>query len=203
MNRPNADQVRAAAAIMKQFAASTKGSASDTQTETAVYSVAAALGAPGQPAQEYADAIEKATNEPTPTVQMLEGDENEFTVVAENPLGLPVGKTYYSYEQENASDDEPDGDTSDVNENGDGEFDDGSNTDNSDDGKDTGYSMEELGKMNKDDLVAAVNAELADTFDEDAPQITKDYGSKAEIIESVGVLRETGAWPEEDEEAAS
>lgn len=180
MQRPNPNQIRAAAAILKQFAVTTKGTASEAVTENTVYSIAAALGAPGEPSQEYSDAVAKATSGDIKTISMIEGDINEFVVKTENPLGLPVGASYViaAPDTDDEEDEKPAQDTDVKKE----------------------LSIEELGKLNKENLVAAVNEEIAAYYEEDAPQIDDTYGTKAEIIESVTVLRKERVWPENDEE---
>lgn len=119
MMRPTPEQIRAAAAIIKQFATQTKGTASPTQTENAAHSVASVLGFVGTPAAQYMDAVNAAMDEPANTVVMLEpfddtaeeGGVAGFYVRAENPLGLKIGKTFI--DADTLPDDEADGMTAD------------------------------------------------------------------------------------------
>lgn len=87
-------QVKAASAILKQFSTTHGGSASDTVLANAVYSLYAALGGPGYPAAEYADAVAQATGNEMKLRPMILKTGDGFEVTGENPMGLSVGKVY-------------------------------------------------------------------------------------------------------------
>lgn len=94
MERPNATQVAAASAILKKFAQETRGTAADTAISSAVYSIFSALSGIGQPAEQYSDVVKHATGGDFTVKPMIERTSDGFKVLADNPLGLPVGNFY-------------------------------------------------------------------------------------------------------------
>lgn len=184
MERPNPEQIRAAVAIFKQFYVNTRGTASDTLMESVIYSIAAVLGAPGQPSAEYADAIKEATMGEINVRPVLDFDytARTFTVLRENPLGLKVGAVF-NYQEDG-------GDAVDATESDD------TSADPAVEAGDTSGETSELPtaaalqKMNKDDLVEAINAEVGGD-----PIVTEDYGTKADLINALAEFRAGGVWP--------
>lgn len=149
MNRPTTDQINAACAILKQHTIDHSVTASDTMLANTVYSIAAALGGAGQPAERYAQAIKDATAGAITVTPMLEDHGNgTFTVTAENPMGLPVGNTYAEI-SDDAEEDED---------------------------EDENMTVEELERLNKDDLIAQIEKEGTTLSDDDKKK------TKAEII---------------------
>lgn len=100
MDRPKEAQVQAAVAIMKDHFRKYGLTASDTMTRNAVFSMHAVMGGPGEPSLEYAAVIAEATggDVPPPKPALRGNPDGSFTVVKPNPLGLPLGRTFYPEE---------------------------------------------------------------------------------------------------------
>ena len=172
--RASATQVKAASAILKQFATTHGGTASDTVLASAVYSLYAALGGPGQPASDYADAVAQATGGETKVRAMIERSGAGFIVRAENPLGLPVGKNYIDADEISVDEEAPKppvenkepGQTQGVDTSG----------ESGEDNKTKLASVTELNNMKKADLLEVAAAEKVENF---GPHTTNDNIVKA------------------------
>lgn len=96
----NPDQISAAQAVLKTFTVRYGATASDTMLANCVYSILAAAGVKGQPAEEYAEAVKQATGgEITVTSPITWHEDGTFSVTAGNILDLPEG-TYSLVEDE-------------------------------------------------------------------------------------------------------
>jgi hypothetical protein len=91
--------ITAACAVLKQFTISDGATASDTRLAHCVYSIAAALGAPGSPAEEFREAIAEATSgEFNMETQVTKTKDGGFYVAAGNPYGMTEGVYYIKKE---------------------------------------------------------------------------------------------------------
>lgn len=144
MERPNSTQVAAAQAILKKFTQLHGATASDTMLSKAVYSVASVLGAPGEPAQEYADAVAQATGgdiKVRPMVAMH--NDGSVTIGLDNPFGIPAGTYYPPKDEDELEEEEPT--------------------------LDALPDEDELGKMTKAEIVAQAEAEGIEDIDKGDP----------------------------------
>lgn len=165
MTRPTPSAIRAVAAIIKQFAVETKGTASDTKTEEAAYSVAAALGFAGKPADHYMENVTEALSG-----DALAGDLYRIDIELVDV-------------DEELGDDESDDDIE-INENDDDEFE-GVELDEQDDLP----TEAALKRMNRDDLIAAAELEGVE-IDDEADQNDNGYVTKDEIVTAILGARE-------------
>ena len=95
MKAPNQTSITAACAVLKTFTQRYGATASDTVLSNAVYSMLSVLGGPGQPAAEYADAVEQATGgEIKVKPQLTQNPDGTITIAEDNAYGLAGGVFY-------------------------------------------------------------------------------------------------------------
>jgi len=94
MNRPTPLQIEAAAAVIQHFATTYGGVAAESRIRNCAYSVCAALGGPGQPAEEYTEAIALMTGGVTKVTPMVQARNDGYEISENNPFGIPAGFYY-------------------------------------------------------------------------------------------------------------
>lgn len=98
--KPNATQIAAARAVLRQFFREGGATATDSATDIALFSMLSCMTGVGRPAAQYAASVAEVTDGeipiPAPSIQIIDGG---YEVVAENVLGIPVG-TVFGYPEE-------------------------------------------------------------------------------------------------------
>lgn len=160
MDRPNATQVAAARAVLRKFIKEGGATATDNMADIAIYSMFSCLGGPGSPAADYHGVIADATDGQVRPNSPIVQREDGSCEVVAENVYGLPVGSVFSFHPE---DEEP---------------------------EDELPSADELGKLNKDDLVQQINAEVGGD-----PAISKDDGTKDELIANLLTFRREGEWP--------
>jgi hypothetical protein len=93
--KPNAVQITAARAVLRQFFREGGATATDSATDIALFSIFSCMTGVGRAAAQYAGSVAQATdNEVTVPPSIVETEDGGYEVVAENVLGIPVGTVF-------------------------------------------------------------------------------------------------------------
>lgn len=182
MQRPTADQIAAASAILRAHTRQHGATASETMLANTVYSILAVLGGPGQPSQQFAHDISIATSGDIKIKPMITyNDDGSFTVTAENPLDLPIGAIFVP--QDMPTDD---GEEAPVNEWPDETAEDKDKKKK----KDKKPKAEKHNLPNEPTLERMTKAQLMEVVKEENVDGVDDGNTNAEIVEAILESRE-------------